>query len=206
MTERLVKIYVLKNPETGNIHYVGRTLNEKSRYRQHIFLGRKSKHKNRKNAWIMSILNKGFKPIMEIIEEVEQSCAIEREMYWIKKLRETCDLKNERDFVENNYLYTEESRRRMSDAQKGNTYRGGKKLTDEQRYNCGNGRRGKKQSEGEKTKRYKPVIEFDLDGKYIIEWASASEAAKYHGTYQSTVSSVANGKRNSWFGIVWKYK
>jgi hypothetical protein len=206
MVERLVKIYVLKNPETGSIHYVGRTLNEKTRYRQHIFQGRKSKHKNRKNAWIMSILNKELKPIMEIIEEVRQEDAIEREMYWIAELKKTCDLKNERDFIENNYLYSEESRKRMSEAQIGNTNKRGTKLTEEQKYNCGNYRRGKKQSKEEKTKRYKPVIEFDLDGNIITEWPSATDAARAHGTSQGIISSVAIGKRNSWFGVVWKYK
>lgn len=206
MKNRIVKIYVLKNPETGTIHYVGRTLNEKSRYRQHIFLARKSKHKNRKNSWIMGILNKGLKPIMETIEEVLQENAIEREMYWISELKKTCDLKNERDFVENNYLFSEESRKKMSESQKGNTYRRGKKLTEEQRFSTGNGNRGRKQTNEERIKRCKAVLEFDVDGNYITEWQSASEAAIAHSTYQSNVSSVACGKRNSWFGIVWKYK
>ena len=206
MDERFVKIYVLKNPETGSTHYVGRTLNEKTRYRQHIYLARKSKHKNRKNAWIMSILNIGKKPILEIIDVVKQEDAIEREMYWISELRKTCDLKNERDFVENDYLYSEESRKRMSETQKGNTNKRGTKLTDEQRFATGNGNRGRKQDYSEKKKRYKAILEFDLDGNYIKEWESASSVAVFHSIKQSTVSMVASGKRNSWFGIVWRYK
>ena len=206
MSERLVKIYVLKDPKTDSVHYVGRTLNEKTRYRQHIFSARKQGHKDKKSAWIASLLNSGNKPVMEIIEMVRQDDAIEREMYWITELRKTWDLKNQRDFVQNNYLFSEETRKKMSDAQKGNTYRRGKKLTDEQRVSAGNGSRGRKQTEEEKIKRSKPVLEFDINGNYITEWQSASAAAMAHSTYQSNVSFVANGKRNSWFGIVWKYK
>lgn len=206
MDERFVKIYVLKNPETGSVHYVGRTLNEKTRYRQHIYLARKSKHKNRKNAWIMSILNIGKKPILEIIDVIKQEDAIEREMYWISELRKTCDLKNERDFVENNYLYSEESRKRMSEAQKGNTNKRGTKLTEEQRFSTGNGNRGRKQGFEERKKRCKPIDEFDIGGNHIREWESASAAARFYSIKQSAVSMVAAGKRNSWFGIVWKYK
>jgi hypothetical protein len=206
MEERKVKIYVLKNPENGIIHYVGRTLNEKSRYRNHIYQGRNGCKKNRKNSWVNNILNKGLKPTMEIIEIVPQSKAIEREMYWISELKKTCDLKNERDFIENDYLYSEESRKKMSESQKGNKNKLGKNLTPEQKNNCGNARRGKKQSREEKIKRYKPILEFDLDGNFIIEWESASDAAKAHKTSQSSVSLVASGKRNSWFGIIWKYK
>lgn len=43
--EREVKIYVLKHPITKEIKYVGRSLNPKSRYRQHIYL---AKNKNKK--------------------------------------------------------------------------------------------------------------------------------------------------------------
>jgi len=204
--ERMVKIYVLKNPINNNIHYVGRTLNEKTRYRQHIFLARKTGHKDKKCAWIASILNSGDKPVMEIIEIVDQVDAVEREMYWISELRKTCDLKNQRDFIENDYLFSEETRKKMSEAQKGNTYRRGKKLTDEQKFSSGNGNRGRKQNSDEKKKRYKPILEFDSDGNYIREWESASSAATFYSTKQSSVSLVAAGKRNSWFGIVWKYK
>ena len=39
--EREVKIYVLKNPITNNIHYVGRSFSPDVRYRIHIHLAKK---------------------------------------------------------------------------------------------------------------------------------------------------------------------
>lgn len=204
--ERIVKIYVLKNPQTNNIHYVGRTLNEKTRYRQHIFLAKHKKNKDKKSSWIISILNKGLKPIMEIIEEVTESNAIEREMYWIRELRKTCDLKNERDFIENGYIFSEEARKKMSDSQKGNTNRRGKKLTKEQCYNMGNANRHRKKTPAEKAKVSKPILQYDLDMNFIKEWSSAVEASIALNTRQSSISLVAQGKRNSWYNFIFRFK
>lgn len=203
-----VKIYVLKNPETNEIHYVGRSVNPNGRYRVHIYLAKESKHKNKKDAWICSLLNKGLKPIMEIIDSVNAVDSIEKEKYWIEKYRETCDLKNSRDYIENDYLFSDESRKKMSDSHKG------KNLTEEQKKKIGEKSRGNKYRLGirpsdETLKKIsKPILQYEKDGTFIKEWTSGAEAARELGLNQGLISSSALniGYRKSHGGFVWKYK
>ena len=53
--------------------------------------------------------------------------------------------------------------------------------------------------------RSKPVGQFTLDGKLLKTWTSAMEAGKQIGFNYSHVSEVANGKRKTAYGFIWKY-
>ena len=128
---RTVKIYVLKNPKTDNIHYVGRSLNPDSRYRVHIHGAKKKKKKNKKEAWICSLLNEGLRPKLEIIDNVNENNAVEKEKFWIEYYFKICDLKNSRDYFENDYLFSEETRKKMSIAAKRTCNRRGTKTSEE---------------------------------------------------------------------------
>lgn len=207
---KIIYFYVLIDPRDNEIKYVGRSVSPKSRYRNHISSGRKKGHKNKKESWISSLLNEGLKPILEIIEEFSEYKSIveiqNKETELIDFYKTFCDLKNVRDRTEGNYMFTEESRKKMSDAQKGNTNKRGKKLSSDGSYNCGNARRGSVQSIEEKRKRWKPVLQYSLDGTFIKEWESASAAAKDMGTYQSCISYAASGKRKTFKKFIWKYK
>ena len=120
---KTVYFYTLKCPITNDVKYVGRSVNPDGRYRQHIHSGKCEGHKDRKGAWIKSLLDKDLKPIMEIIDKLENYIDIEevkrREESLILEFRKTCDLKNDRDIVDNGYNFSKESRQKMSDAQKG---------------------------------------------------------------------------------------
>jgi len=202
----MVKIYVLKNPETNEIKYVGRSVNPDGRYRVHIHLALRSKHKNKKDAWICSLLKQNLKPKMEIIEEVTNERVIEREKYWIEELRKTCDLKNARDYIENNYLFSEESRRKMSESHKG------KKLTEEQKKKIGEKSRGNKRRLGcknsEESKKIvsKIVLQFEKDETFVKEWPSTKRASIELKLSQGNISMVALGYRKTCGGYIWKYK
>jgi group I intron endonuclease len=61
-------IYILKDPETDLVRYVGQTvvlINK--RYAQHIYNWKRSK--TYVNCWIKSLAVKGLKPVIEIIED-----------------------------------------------------------------------------------------------------------------------------------------
>lgn len=201
-----VKIYVLKNPETNKIHYVGRSVSPNVRYRQHIHLAKRSKHKDRKSAWICSLLTKNLKPLMEIIECVTQESAVEREMYWIKELKKTCDLKNDRDYVENNYLFSEESRKRMSNSAKGNTSKKGTKVSEEGKKRIGDAKRGIKQSKECIKKKSKILLQYKKDGTFIKEWENSVIVSNKLKISQGNISSNALGYRKSAGGYTWKFK
>ena len=207
---KIIYFYVLKDPRDMEVKYVGRSVSPKSRYRNHLCSGRKEGKKNKKEAWINSLIKIGMKPVMEIIEEFTNYTTIEevqkRETELIDKYKILFDLKNVRDRTEGNYFFTEEVRKKMSDAQKGNTNKRGKKISEESKYYCGNARRGKKQSDEEKKKRWKPVLQYDKEGNFLKEWESASSAAKFYNTHQSCISFAASGKRKTFRNFIWKYK
>lgn len=51
----------------------------------------------------------------------------------------------------------------------------------------------------------KRVYQFDLNGKFIKEYPSASEAARQMGCCPDTISKVCRGLRNNALKYVWKY-
>jgi predicted GIY-YIG superfamily endonuclease len=62
-------IYTLKDPITDEIKYVGKSDDPKSRLVEHL---KKSKYtKTYKNNWIISLLDKDLKPILEILDVVD---------------------------------------------------------------------------------------------------------------------------------------
>jgi hypothetical protein len=95
----LYKIYVLKHPASGEIFYVGQTLQElETRLSGHI----NQKDGNQpKVDYIKTILDQGQKPIIEAVEVISGTCYIdkalvnEREHFWIQfyKLK-GCNLLN----------------------------------------------------------------------------------------------------------------
>ncbi len=94
------KIYVLKNPFTDKVFYVGQTLQDnQSRLAGH--LTQKEGSNMPKNEYIQNILKQGSKPIIETIETIQGTCYIdkmmtnERERYWIRFYKESgCKLLN----------------------------------------------------------------------------------------------------------------
>lgn len=114
-------IYTLKHPETNEIRYVGKTTNIKRRYYQHTNkkICKKLSNKYLSN-WLLSILNKDLKPILNIIEECEDNW-VESEVYWIEQFKIWgFNLINITRGGEGfGYKHSEESKKKMSLAQKG---------------------------------------------------------------------------------------
>lgn len=106
-----VFIYVLKHPETTDIRYVGKAKNIKKRLRWHIDYAKYNRKRRKVSDWILSILRMGRKPIIEIIEIVNEHNWQEREIYWIKHYRSTgidlCNLTNGGETT-NGYIYSDE--------------------------------------------------------------------------------------------------
>jgi hypothetical protein len=69
--KELVYIYSLDDPITGESRYVGKTNTPKLRLSYHISSIR-SKHNYHKKCWINSLLKRGLKPTMFIIDEVDK--------------------------------------------------------------------------------------------------------------------------------------
>lgn len=52
----------------------------------------------------------------------------------------------------------------------------------------------------------KKVYQYSLDGNFIKEWKSSTEAGKSLGKTNSKICSCARGKRNKAYGFIWNYK
>lgn len=82
----MYKIYVLLDPRTEEVMYVGKTSNKRlhNRLCSHLCEAKKPGSKNKRCAWLKSLLNKNLKPIISQIEECDSlEKANEREIFWI---------------------------------------------------------------------------------------------------------------------------
>lgn len=95
----IYKIYVLKNPFTEDIFYVGQTLQElETRLSGHY----NDKESNKKKAeYIQGIISQGGNVIIEAVETIKGTCYVdkmalnERERYWMRYYKALgCDLLN----------------------------------------------------------------------------------------------------------------
>lgn len=111
-------IYTLSHPVTKEVRYVGKTINIKRRYKQHLY----DKHNNHKSCWVKSLRNKNLKPIINILEECYNHDWKEREIYWISQYN---NLTNFSKGGDDSFVRTtsEQTRKKLSEAHKG------KKLT-----------------------------------------------------------------------------
>lgn len=75
-------IYALSHPITNEVRYIGKTINIKRRYKQHLYDKRTRSYKS---SWIISLKSLGLKPIMTIIEECNDDNWEDREIYWIQQ-------------------------------------------------------------------------------------------------------------------------
>lgn len=120
-------IYVLKDPVTLEIKYVGQTNDVDRRYRDHIrrsLTENDTEYNTYKSRWIRKVTNQGNKPLLEVIDECNTySESNEKETYWVNYFFESgSNLTNSHstDVTE----HSKETRIKMSSAKKG------KKLED----------------------------------------------------------------------------
>lgn len=93
----MVFIYVLKDPTTLKVKYVGKTATSiEKRYSQHKYnWKRKTGKLNKLNSWIKNLAKFNLLPIIEVIDEVEDTCWVEAEKGYIRLFKAIgCNLKN----------------------------------------------------------------------------------------------------------------
>ena len=211
-------IYILKDPNTDEIRYVGKTNNIKARLKDHI---RKSKlSKTHKNNWIQSLLVKNQVPIIEIIEEITDNNWGIREQYWI-------------DFYKRNGIRLTNIanggiggnlgplvNEKISKANKGRNFSNetkekirlkhmGTKHTIEtislfksQRSGEKNSMYGKKIKES--SKKYKKIEQLDLNNNLIKIWDGIIIASKELKINRCSITDVCYGRHKTAGGYKWK--
>lgn len=111
-----VFIYTLAHPLTGEVRYVGKSIDPEGRLRGHIT----EKGTAHKNNWIRSLLREGLTPKCEVLEELDDPNDDqwqEAERFWINSLRFLgCRLTNLEDGGIRGKRMSRETRLKMSEA------------------------------------------------------------------------------------------
>lgn len=195
-----IYIYKLTDPLTQEIRYIGKTTNISRRFNAHI--NRCTTKKIHSAVWIKSLIDKGVKPIIEIIESCDENNWEEREIYWIKFYKEKYDLTNILPGGGNTATYG----------------RLGKPWTEQQRINNRKARLGmrvihteesnKKRAEGVRKyndARKTPVYQYSLDGIFLRKWDSAVDAQNELGI--KNILRVCKSDRHKMSGgYIWSFK
>lgn len=171
-----------------------------TRLKAHVTRSRHNKYHSAR--WVQSVIKRGFRPIIELIEECIEENWVDREKYWISHYREQYDLTNILDGGEG-----------------GSTFgRLGKPWSDEQRKNNRNARMGvsvnhtKEGDENRKIgrrkyndKNKKPIIQYGLNGVIIKEWDSAVDAGVSLKISHSNITRSCKNYKTCG-GFQWRYK
>lgn len=196
---REVYIYLLSDPITNQIRYVGKTTNPHSRYYEHTRPGNVNHIITHKNCWIKSLRAKGLKPILEVIDIVSEAEWQFWEEYWICQIKAWgFDLTNMTLGGEgalgvskkNSFKHTEEAKAKIAAKNKAI------KKTPEWIARV---------AEGSK----KSILQYSLNGEFIKEWDSASNAAlQLTGNKENkkNISAVCRKTRNKAYGYKWSFK
>ena len=89
-------IYVLQEPDTGAVRYVGQTKYPRRREWLHCSHSNNRRGARRVNKWILGLLERGSRPVFKVIEETPH--LDDRERHWIAELRSRgADLLNMND-------------------------------------------------------------------------------------------------------------
>jgi group I intron endonuclease len=227
-----VKIYILRDPISNEIRYVGKTKgNLKSRLSNHL----SDKRVCHRTSWIKKLQSLDLKPIMEVIDKTndyEHSSVLE--MHYIKKYREEgCKLVNSTDGGEGTLgrIVSEKQKKEQSDKLKGKMVKEknpfykkthtsetkekmrksklGKKMSEETRKKMSELKKGKKPSQKMLDKSVevtsKKVLQYTMDLQLVKEWKSLSEAGR-NGFDQGKISLCCNGKRKHHKYFIWRFK
>lgn len=154
---RRVKIYVLKDPNTLEIRYVGKTVRSLSRrLGNHVANAKGHKHNKHLSHWILKLLTEGKRPIIEMIEECDHTIWQEREKFWISQYSNLINLTEGGDGCEG-FLHDEATKEKCRLANLGKKHTDefkknmskrlkGVSLTEEHKAHIGDANRGRKAS------------------------------------------------------------
>jgi group I intron endonuclease len=216
------QIYILWDPRNNGKCYIGQAINSLKRYKYGHLSSYSLKAKTLKNSWLKSLLAQGLDPVLEILDEVPESEWPFWERYYISLYKSWgFNLMNGTlggDGIgkgtlsgDKNPSKRPEIRKKLSEANLGvKSFWFGKKFTTEHCENLGISKKGKIPKNFDiiraiQEKRKRPVLQYDLLGNFIKEYATATEAAKSNDLRQGTLwTRMQKGKPYKQF--MFKYK
>ena len=113
-------IYALTCPISNKVRYVGQTIDLNKRMNSHINYSKN--HSTHKANWINSLLKENLEPNIMVLEECDSNDVNDREIYWIKRFRDSGhNLTNSTNGGEGTvgHIFSDEHRRKLSESSKG---------------------------------------------------------------------------------------
>ena len=208
-------IYTLTDPNTNKVRYVGKTTNVKRRYYSHI---NKKSNKRLGNFylrnWLLSLLNHGQKPIIDIIDECDSDWE-ELEKYWIAQFRawgfklanlteggEGCPgfkkteeqkIKLSKSLKALERKLSQEHKKIISNRWKNNQFAKGSVRTQESKENL-------------RMLNSKAILQYDKSENLIQEFSSIKEASNKTNVKRTAIMNNLKNRSKTAGGYIWKYK
>ncbi len=204
----MIYIYTLSDPRTGEIRYVGKTTKINKRFSGHLTESRRGDISHKCN-WIRSLLTIGLKPVIEVLDTYDGDDWTWLEMYWISQFKIWgYNLTNNSEGGEDppSWLGKTHSQKHKDKLSKLMTENNpAKNMNDEWRKNISEAlKRVGHTTEVACEVIRKKVKQYTLDGEFIKEWSSMTEAAKGVGLKRSSgIGACCSGKRNKAGGYKW---
>lgn len=195
-----ILIYTLEHPNTHEIRYVGKT--NKSlvkRLNQHIDSARHNRSHSKVTKWIRKLLKENKRPVIKLLLTCSLDNWEETEILCIKQFRN-------------------KNSRLLNIVDGGNVGFMGGRMPEKAKQAIGiansrpKSRQWIKNAANAMIKSVsKPIIQYDLDKKFIKRWKSFCFAAKKirPENYKSAIKNIhacCNNKRKSAYGFIWKYE
>ncbi len=192
-------IYIIINILNGKI-YVGSSSSPqglKNRWNRHLYFFRNNKHNN---VHLQRTYNKYGEGIFRffVIERCESIICIEREQYWIDLLKPDYNMCPKAG-SSLGYKHTEESKRIMSALKKGI------RPSEEHIKKSALARVGLKQPYEVRKKRFKRILQYSLEGDFIREWDSITNASKTLNVFSQGISRACKNKSQYSGKFQWRY-
>ena len=176
-------IYTLSDPVTGFIRYVGKANDPAKRLNAHLLRKEANPHKWN---WIQKLKSQGFKPVLDIIDECDQSEWEDIERFYIAYLRFCgCDLVNLDSGGVGGRVMSAETKAKLSLCRKG------KKLPPEQVAKSVAARIGKPRPEA-----FKEKMRAILTGKKRPAWIMERARQARLGKKQPASAVLATTQKN----------
>lgn len=200
-------VYIIKNTVNNKIYIGSSSHNINNRITVHKRFLKQNKHEN---TYLQACYNKYGENTFtfEILELCNKESCIEREQYYLDLYqsykRDVGYNINEKANSNLGFKFSEESKLKMSLAKKG------KKLTNEHILKSKLARIGQKRTqktiELQNIKKFKKILQYNLDGTFVKEWNSLKEVEIFFNAKGAIGNCIRRGFNYTSCGYKWKYK
>lgn len=203
--EKPVNIYTLRDPITNEIRYIGKTSQSlDKRLCSHCTDFNLNRNVSYKNSWIKRLKTQNKRPIIELLDIVNEEDWQFWEKYWISQFK--------------TWGFNLTNMTLGGDGCNGGSGCRGYKHTLEAKKKIGiaNSRPKSKEwiknaAEATRLSTSVQIIQYDLNNNFIKEWKSFCYAAKFvnKNNYVAAIKNIhlcCNNKRKTAYGYIWKYK